>query len=131
MLAKVPATLIFYESTRRLTKTLHDMHTALGDRPAAIGRELTKLHEEIKRSTLSQLAAHFENTGSPKGEIVIIVGPPIKKIAPTQDKLDELILKHLKTKSVRDVSAELAIKTGLSKRNLYIRAIKLSELRGN
>jgi len=128
LLSTVPATLIFYESPRRLATALRDMSTTLGDRPAAIARELTKLHEEVKRGTLSELASYYSTAGPPKGEVVMVIGPPIKKTALSRDTLDQLILKSLKNKSVRDVSAELALETGVPKRKIYMRAIKLAKL---
>jgi len=126
-LAAVPATLIFYESAKRLAAALTDMVAELGDRSAAVTRELTKLHEEIRRGTLSELAQHYQDAGTPKGEIVIVVGPPLKKAALTEAELDELIRQKLPDKSVRDLAAELAQETGLPKRRIYARALELSQ----
>ena len=126
-LAAVPATLIFYESAKRLAAALTDMVAELGDRSAAVTRELTKLHEEIRRGTLSELAQHYQDAGAPKGEIVIVVGPPLKKAALTEAELDELIRQKLPDKSVRDLAAELAQETGLPKRRIYARALELSQ----
>ena len=70
------ATLIFYESGPRLAESLADMADMLGPRPAAVARELTKMFEETRRDTLDALAAHYAEAGAPKGEIVVIVGPP-------------------------------------------------------
>ena len=126
-LSNVPTTLIFYESAKRLTVTLKDMVKQLGDRPAAIARELTKRHEEIRRDTLSKLAAHYLNVGAPKGEIVIVVGPPLKKTPLSNKGLDDLVLKQLQTLSVRDTTIKIAIETGLSKRQIYSRALRLLE----
>ncbi len=126
-LAGVPTTLIFYESAKRLPSTLTDMVKKLGDRPAAIARELTKRHEEIRRNTLSALTAHYQNAGPPKGEIVIIVGPPLKKEPPLSSELDDLIMKQLQTLSVRDTAAKITLETGLSKRHVYNRTLKLSK----
>ena len=124
-LSNVPTTLIFYESTKRLTATLKDMVKQLGDRPAAIARELTKRHEEVRRDTLLNLTAHYLNVGAPRGEIVIVVAPPIKKPPLSNKDLDDLVLKQLQTLSVRDTTAKLAIETGLPKRQIYTRALKL------
>ncbi len=65
-LASVPATMIFFESAPRLASSLTDMAAELGDRPAAVARELTKLYEEVRRGPLSELAAHYAETGRPK-----------------------------------------------------------------
>ena len=67
------ATLIYYESPKRLLRTLKQLYGICGDRPAVVARELTKLHEEIKRGTLSELCTYF-STNAPRGECVILVG---------------------------------------------------------
>tara|TARA_B100000886_G_scaffold339434_1_gene304913 strand:- start:686 stop:1384 length:699 start_codon:yes stop_codon:yes gene_type:complete len=67
------ATIVYYESPRRLTRTLHDLEVVLGDRPAVVARELTKLYEEYRRGTISELRRYYEKN-NPKGEIVILVG---------------------------------------------------------
>jgi 16S rRNA (cytidine1402-2'-O)-methyltransferase len=76
-LVGIPATLVFYEAPSRLAGALADLAAELGPRPAAVARELTKLYEETRRGTLPQLAAHYAAEGAPKGEIVIVVGPPL------------------------------------------------------
>ena len=68
-----PATIIYYESPKRIKRTLKHLLEYLGNRPAVVARELTKLHEEIKRGTLSELLTYF-TTKPPKGECVILVG---------------------------------------------------------
>src|SRR5690606_9716997 len=73
-LREVPATLLFFESPRRLAASLDDMAAVLGPRPAAVARELTKLHEELRRAPLDALAAHYAAAGAPKGEVVVVVG---------------------------------------------------------
>jgi 16S rRNA (cytidine1402-2'-O)-methyltransferase len=70
------ATLIFFESAQRLGETLHAMAAILGPRPAAMTREMTKLHEEVRRGTLDELAAHYAKAETPKGEVTLLVGPP-------------------------------------------------------
>ena len=126
-LAGVPATLIFYESAKRLAASLSDMAEQLGDRPAAVTRELTKLHEEIRRGSLAELAAHYREAGAPKGEIVVVIGRPLKAAALSDEELDILISEGLKDKSLRDVAAKLAEETGLPKRQIYARALKISK----
>ncbi|HLJ21587.1 MAG TPA: 16S rRNA (cytidine(1402)-2'-O)-methyltransferase, partial [Stellaceae bacterium] len=86
-LAAVRASLIFYETAPRLAEALADMAAMLGDRPAAVARELTKLHEEVRRGSLSALAEHYRGAGPPKGEIVVIVGPPAADAAVTEPDL--------------------------------------------
>lgn len=73
-LAAVPATLLFFESAQRLSESLADMADVLGDRPAAVAREITKLFEECRRGSLAELAAHYRDAGPPKGEIVVVCG---------------------------------------------------------
>jgi len=69
------ATIIFYESPRRLKRTLNDIADIIGDRPAVVTRELTKMNEEIIRGTVSTLISYFSKN-EPRGEIVLIIGKP-------------------------------------------------------
>ena len=125
-LARIDATLVFYEAPSRLAGSLADMAEALGDRPAAVGRELTKLYEEMRRGSLAGLAAHYETAGPPKGEIVIIVGPPLDE-APDEQAIDALLLDALSHLSVRDAAEAVSAATGSSKRDIYNRALALSK----
>lgn len=125
-LTAVPATLVFQESAKRLAAALSDMAEILGDRPAAMARELTKLYEEVRRGTLTDLARHFTDNGPPKGEIVIVVGPPEKKSTLTEAELDNMIREHLEQQSVKDTAAAIATLTGLPKKKIYARAVELS-----
>jgi len=70
------ATLVFLESARRLAATLADMEAVLGERQVAVAREITKKFEEVRRGTCAELAEHYAQAGPPKGEVVIVVGPP-------------------------------------------------------
>jgi 16S rRNA (cytidine1402-2'-O)-methyltransferase len=72
-LRTVPGTLIFYEAPHRLAATLEDAYEILGEREAVVARELTKLHEEIRRGRLSDLAKHYRNEETPRGEIVVLI----------------------------------------------------------
>ena len=72
-LRAVPGTLIFYEAPHRLATTLKDAYEILGEREAAVARELTKLHEEIKRGRLSELSSYFEDNDKARGEIVVLI----------------------------------------------------------
>ena len=74
-LRDIPATLVFYEAPHRLAKSLADCYEVLGDRPTAVARELTKLHEEIMRGSLSELAAVYSKANV-KGEIVLVIDRP-------------------------------------------------------
>jgi 16S rRNA (cytidine1402-2'-O)-methyltransferase len=126
-LAAVPATLIFYESASRLAASLSDMADMLGaQRPAAVARELTKLFEETRRAPLGQLKDHYLAEGPPKGEIVLLVGPPVA--APTgETDLESALVEALRTQSVKAASAEVAEALGLPRRQVYQKALALRE----
>ena len=122
----VRATLLFYESAPRLADSLADMAEMLGDRPAAVARELTKLYEEVKRGNLAELAAFYRAAGSPKGEVVVAVGPPEGESFPSQGpKLDRDLAAALARTSLRQAVAEVAAATGLPRRQVYARALQL------
>jgi 16S rRNA (cytidine1402-2'-O)-methyltransferase len=128
-LANVPGSLVFYESPRRLAAALADMAEALGgERPAAVARELTKAFETVRRGTLAGLAAEFAAEEPPKGEIVVVVGPPLAS-APEAADIDELLEGLLATSTVRTAADEAAALTGLPRRDLYQRALALKERR--
>ncbi|MBI3441517.1 MAG: 16S rRNA (cytidine(1402)-2'-O)-methyltransferase [Proteobacteria bacterium] len=125
----VPATLIFYETAPRLTNSLTDMLEVLGDRPAALARELTKKFEEVRRAPLSELAKHYQTQGEPKGEIVVVVAPPSIHQAEvwTEAALDNLLTRMISEEkmSVKDAAAFVAAKSGIKKRDVYQRALLL------
>jgi len=125
----VPASLIFYETGPRLAESLEDMQAVLGDRPAAVARELTKKFEEVQRGLFSTLIKHYQAIEEPRGEIVVIVGAPIEGQGEqwTDEVLDALLLKMIDEEgmSVKDASAFVAAKSGLKKRDVYQRALLL------
>ncbi len=125
-LAAVPGTLVFYEAAGRLAETLADLALELGDRPAAVARELTKLHEEVRRGSLEGLAAEYAADGSPRGEIVILVGATEARPAVSEAALDREIAELLEKLSVRDAAAAVAAKHGLPRRQVYARALALA-----
>ena len=122
--ARAPVTLIFFETAPRLLESLRDLQAVLGDRKAAVARELTKLFEEVRRESLSALVAHYEQAGAPKGEIVIVVGPPEEEHASVED-VDALLRRALESMSVKDAAATVAAATGAPKRAVYARALEL------
>src|SRR5262245_58080287 len=122
--ARAPVTLIFFETAPRLLESLKDLQAVLGDRPAAVARELTKLFEEVRRDSLSALIAHYEQAGAPKGEIVIVIGPPEEERASEED-VDTLLRQALQSMSVKDAAATVAAATGAPKRAVYARALEL------
>jgi 16S rRNA (cytidine1402-2'-O)-methyltransferase len=124
-IAAVPGTLVFYESPHRLGAALADMAAVLGDRPATVARELTKLYETVRRGPLSALAAAFGDA-PPKGEIVVLVGPPIEA-APDSETVDALLRRLLASGSVKSAAEDAAAATGLPRRDLYQRALALRD----
>lgn len=123
-LAAVPATLVFYESPRRLRAALADMAQVLGDRPAAVCRELTKRFEEVGRAPLSALAALYATP--PKGEIVVVIGPPLPQETAVED-LDTALRAAMAGGSLKDAAAMVAEATGLPRKQVYARALELRE----
>jgi 16S rRNA (cytidine1402-2'-O)-methyltransferase len=120
------ATLIFFEAPSRLAAALADMAELLGDRPAVVARELTKRHEEVRRDRLAALAQHYLEAGPPKGEAVVIIGPPEGTAAIVADaELDARLLALLGRHGLRDAAAELAAETGISRRVIYKRGLAL------
>jgi len=126
-LSAIDGALLLFESARRLASSLTDMADVLGPREAAVVRELTKLHEEVRRATLDVLAAQYGNAGAPKGEIVIVVAPPGADADRLDDGVvDELLRAALATDTLRDAAARVALATGLPRRRLYNRALELA-----
>ena len=107
---------------------LSDAAEILGDRQATVARELTKMFETVKRGTLSELAAEFEASGPPKGEIVVRIGPPSAETDVVHDDadLDARIRRHLSRMSVKDATAVTVEETGLPRRQIYARAVALA-----
>lgn len=128
-LANVPSTLVFLESARRLPETMADMAEGLGDRHGAVARELTKTFEEVRRDTLPMLAAHYAEAGAPKGEVVIVVGPPAPRAALCAHEVDALLENALQRLSLKDAVAEVAGLTGEPRKEVYSRALGVVELR--
>jgi 16S rRNA (cytidine1402-2'-O)-methyltransferase len=123
-LAGVEATLVFFESGPRLAAALADMAEVLGERPAAVARELTKLFEEVVRDRLGALARRYAEGAPPKGEIAVVVGPP-EDAVPAPADVDALLHAALATMAVRDAAASVARATGRPRREVYQRALAL------
>ncbi|MCC6887147.1 MAG: 16S rRNA (cytidine(1402)-2'-O)-methyltransferase [Hyphomicrobiales bacterium] len=124
-LARIPATLVLFESGPRLADSLADLAMTLGDRDAALCRELTKLHEQVHRDDVAALAAHYRSAAQPRGEIVLVIGPPPVTQTEAPD-LDDLLREALARLSVKEAVAEIASVTGLSRREVYRRALVLA-----
>jgi 16S rRNA (cytidine1402-2'-O)-methyltransferase len=123
--AAVPATLVFYEAPRRLAASLVDMAAVLGpERSASVCRELTKRFEEARRGTLGDLAATYAEETAPKGEIVVVIGPP-GPVEIGEGALDAALRAALAGASVRDAATEVAEALGMRRREVYARALEL------
>lgn len=130
-LARIPASLIVFEGGSRIAAALSDLADVLGDREAAICRELTKLHEEVRRAPLSELAAHYAGDAEIRGEFAIVIAPPGEAQAPQADDVDALIRAALSRVSMKDAVGEIAAATGLPRRDVYQRALALAKERGD
>jgi 16S rRNA (cytidine1402-2'-O)-methyltransferase len=126
--AAVPATLVFFEAPHRLAASLADLAELLGDRPAAVARELTKLYEEVRRAPLGELAGHYAASPEVRGEIVVVIGPPDKKSAPSAGAVDRALREAMEGASVKDAAAEVAARLGLKRREVYARALELKRV---
>jgi 16S rRNA (cytidine1402-2'-O)-methyltransferase len=129
-LAAEPRTIVFYEAARRLADALADLASAFGARPAAIGRELTKMHEEIVRADLPTLAARYGSSSAlaaPRGEIVIAVAgaPHEPPVIATEDLEDEIRRRRREGMSVRDIAESVARARGVNRRMVYRLALAL------
>ena len=125
-LKSVRATLILFESPQRLSESLAAMHQVLGDRPAAVTRELTKLHEDVRRGSLSELAAHYEKAGPPRGEVTLVIGPPAE-IVPDTAAIDAALKAALPFMPVKAAADMLAALTGAARKSVYDRALDLKD----
>lgn len=126
-LAAIPGTLVFFESARRLAETLTDLAAVLGPRESAIARELTKHFETVRRGSLPDLAAALIAEGPPRGEIVLLVGPPGEVdpeagVADLDSRLRAAMSKH----SLKDAASVVAAESGIPRRRVYARAIELA-----
>jgi 16S rRNA (cytidine1402-2'-O)-methyltransferase len=119
--ANVKATLVFYESGPRLAAALTALHAALGDREAAVAREISKKFEETVTGTLSELATRYADA-PPKGEIVIVVAPPGAPEAPAEADVDAALREAMSRLSPSRAAAEVAQALGLPRREVYERA---------
>jgi 16S rRNA (cytidine1402-2'-O)-methyltransferase len=125
-IAAIRATLILYESGPRLSATLAALASGLGDREAAVAREISKAFEETVTGSLSFLAARY-GEAPPKGEIVIIVAPPGEAPVPNAADADKLLKAALARLPAARAAGEVAKATGLPRRDLYARALEMKD----
>ena len=126
-LSRIDATLVIFESGNRIADTLGDLADIMGGRDAAICRELTKLHEEIKRAPVAELAK-ASDTLETRGEFVVVIGPPqADALTMTSQDLDELLRSQLSRDSVKDAVAHAVELSGRPRREVYARALELAK----
>jgi len=120
--------MIFYEAPHKLPSTLCDLRDAFGaERRISLCRELTKLHEEVKRTTLGEAAAYYEET-KPRGEFVLVVEgakPVVKEVEGLELRLKRVQLLRQEGLSLRDAARRVAEETGTSRKELYDAALNL------
>ena len=126
-LSRIDATLVMFESGSRVQDTLADLAAIMGERDAAICREMTKLHEEIRRAPLSELA-RAADTLETRGEFVLVIGPPAARRAiMAEDELDESVARALARDSVKDAVAHAVELSGRPRREIYARALEMAK----
>lgn len=124
-LADIRATLVFYETGPRLGDALGAMHEVLGNREGAVVREISKLYEESVTGSLSELADRYAGN-PPKGEIVVVVGPPAEKAEASDDDLDRALTDALRDASPSRAAADVASRLKIPRKRAYARALELS-----
>ena len=128
-LAEVSRTLIFYESPRRILKLVEEIYSIMGDRPAVLSREMTKLHEEFTRLHLNQLLDHLKHNREIKGECTLLVGGssgmPDASILSLMDELDRALKNN--DNRVSRLSKTLARKHGIPKNVVYQKAVEIKK----
>jgi len=126
-LSRIDATLVMFESGNRVQDTLADLAAIMGTRDAAICREMTKLHEEVKRAPVAELAAAAD-TLETRGEFVLVIGPPAASAgAMSEEALDDLLRIQLQRGSVKDAVAHAVELCGRPRREIYARALELAK----
>jgi len=128
-LAGIDATLVLFEAGSRIHNSLRDLADVLGPREAAVCRELTKLHQEVRRATLTTLAETAETLDT-RGEFVVVIGPPDASAqVMSQDALDDWLRVALQRDSVKDAVAQAVEISGRPRREIYARALELARQR--
>src|SRR5262249_40941624 len=122
----IPSTLVLFETGPRVADALAALAAGLGDRSAAVCRELTKLHEDVRRDTLAALARAYAEGGETRGEFVLVIAPPETRAAPAEE-LDELLRQALRTQTVKEAVGAVAAATGEPRAQVYRRALALAK----
>jgi 16S rRNA (cytidine1402-2'-O)-methyltransferase len=123
-LSRIDATLVMFDSGNRVQDTLADLAGIMAGRDAAICREMTKMHEDIRRAPVAELARSAD-TLETRGEFVLVIGPPARTLAMATDELDDLLRSSLERDSVKDAVAHAVELSGRPRREIYARALEL------
>ena len=126
-LAAVPSTLVMFETGPRIAATLDDLAAAFGARPAAVCRELTKLHEEVSRGDLAALAQRWRDGAETRGEFVVVIGPPAADRPIEEIDLETMLRAELAASSLKNAVETVAKATGCQRRLVYQRALQLTK----
>ena len=124
--AAIRASLVLYESGPRLGESLAALRDGLGNREAAVVREISKLHEETVTGTLGALAERYCDA-APKGEIVIVVEPPQQPVAASDEELDQALRDAMASLTPSRAAAEIAARLGIPRKRAYARALELGD----
>ena len=124
--AALRASLVLYESGPRLHDSLAALGEGLGDRPAAVIREISKLHEECVTGSLTELSARYADA-PPRGEIVIVIAPPPERSEASDGDLDTALTEALSRLSPSRAAAEVAAALGIARKRAYARALELAQ----
>ena len=126
-LSRIDATLVMFESGNRITETLRDLALVMGTREASICRELTKLHEDVTRGLVSDLARDADDLET-RGEFVVVIAPPAAdaQVMASSD-LDDVLRSAMKEVSVKDAVAQAVELSGRPRREVYARALELAK----
>ncbi len=122
----VPGVLIAFETAPRLIKSLEDIRDVLGERQVAVVREMTKLFEQVRRASVSDLIRYYAEEGAPKGEIVLVIGEGAREDY-SEDDIKDMIRIALKTMRNKEAASFVADQTGLRKSDLYDVALQISK----
>lgn len=126
-LSLCPSTLIFFESAKRLLSTLQEMASAFENRTVAVVREITKLFEETRQGTFAELIQIYTEQGLPKGEVVLVLSPPLVSAVDNTQEMRTLLLQALETHSLKDACTLVAGSLGLPKKEVYQYALSLKK----
>ncbi|MBH67231.1 MAG: 16S rRNA (cytidine(1402)-2'-O)-methyltransferase [Rhodospirillaceae bacterium] len=124
---QLDATMVFYESPSRLAACLEDATVYFGERSAAVARELTKLHEEVRRGTVAELSKFYSSSTPPKGEAVLLIGPPDSKAVWNESAVERALSEALMSNTLRDAVQLVAAASGVSKSIIYDLALELNK----